>query len=250
MATLNCKEIVFEDIEAVLWDKDGTLADSHAFLRELAQARSHCIGQQVPGIEASLLAAFGCAEGRYDPAGLMAVGTRYDNEIAAAAYIAATGRPWATAVQLAQVAFRESDRSFTRKADFTPPFAGIPALLHQWHQQGLKMAVLSGDTTANIQDFLNRYELSRCVLWSAGSEAPPTKPDPQLVWTACEQLAVPPERCLVIGDSELDSQLAQNSGSRGFISVTWGGSPAIATAAAVLDTVEQLTCDRSSIRVH
>ena len=204
MVTLNCKGIVFEDIEAVLWDKDGTLADSHAFLRGLAKARSHRIGQQIPGIEAALMAAFGCEEGHYDPAGLMAVGTRYDNEIAAAAYIAATGKAWAESVQLAQVAFSESDRSFTRKADFTPPFKGIAALMHHWHQQGIKMAVLSGDTTANVQDFLDRYGFSRYVLWSVGSEAPPTKPDPQMVWTACERLAVAPERCLVIGDSELD----------------------------------------------
>jgi phosphoglycolate phosphatase len=239
MATLDCKGTVFEDIEAVLWDKDGTLADSHAFLRKLAQARSRQVAQQIPGIEPALMAAFGCEAGRYDPAGLMAVGTRYDNEIAAAAYIAATGRSWAESVQLAQVAFQESDRRFTRKADFTPPFVGIPELMHHWHQQGLKMAVLSGDTTANIQDFLERYALSPFVLWSAGSEAPPTKPDPQMAWMACQQLAVAPDRCLIIGDSELDSQLARNSGSRGFISVTWGGSPAIATADAVLDTVAQ-----------
>ena len=240
MTILQCKEIIFENIAAVLWDKDGTLANSHPFLKELAKLRSRYLAQSAPGIEASLLAAFGCEADRYDPAGLMAVGTRYENEIAAAAYLAATGQPWATAVQLAKAAFVESDRSFTRKADFTPPFSGITTLLGQWHAQGLKMAVLSGDTTANIQDFLKRYQFADWITWCAGSEAPPIKPDPQMVWTACDQLGVEPQHCLVIGDSALDAELAHHSGSRGFFSVTWGGSPAIAGAAAVIDQPEQM----------
>jgi phosphoglycolate phosphatase len=92
------------------------------------------------------------------------------------------------------------------------------------------MAVLSGDTTANIQDFLACYGLTPFISWCAGSEAPPVKPDPQMVWTACETLSVRPEHCLVVGDSALDLALARQSDSGGYISVTWGGSPAIAQA--------------------
>ena len=238
--TIQCSEVRFHQITAVLWDKDGTLADSHGFLRELAHQRSHRLNQKVPGIYDSLMAAFGCAQRQYDPAGLMAVGTRYENEVAAAAYVAATGKSWTEALAFAQSAFADSDRSVTRKAEFTPPFPKIPQLLRQGHELGLKVAVLSGDTTANIQDFLDCYGLSATVAWYAGSEAPPVKPDPQMVWTAGERLGVAPENCLVIGDSGLDEQLARRSGCAGFVSVTWGGSPAIATADAVLTDPQQL----------
>lgn len=105
---------------------------------------------------------------------------------------------------------------------------------------GLVMAVLSGDTTANIQDFLDCYDLAAQIAWSAGSESPPVKPDPQMVWTACEKLRVAPEECLVIGDSALDQQLAHNGKCAGFVSVTWGGSPAIAEAQAVLSEPQAL----------
>ncbi|MEM6437849.1 MAG: HAD family hydrolase [Cyanobacteria bacterium P01_D01_bin.115] len=239
MVTVRCRDLTFEHIAAILWDKDGTLADSHAFLRKLAESRSQTLAHQFPNIQVPLMAAFGCADDQYDAAGLMAVGTRYENEIAAATYIAATGKPWAEAVSLAQVAFAESDRRFVRKADFTPPFPEIPNLLRQGQQQGLKQAVLSGDTTDNIADFLRRYDLHGAVDSWAGSEAPPVKPDPQMAWTACEQLGILPENCLVIGDSELDQQLARRSGCRGFVSVTWGGSPAIAGADAVLEQPQQ-----------
>ena len=239
MVTVRCRDITFENITAILWDKDGTLADSHQFLRQLAEARSQTLAHQFPNIRVPLMAAFGCADGQYDPAGLMAVGTRYENEIAAATYIAAQGKPWAEAVSLAQLAFVESDRSFTRKADFTPPFPEIPLLLRKGQQQGLQQVVLSGDTTDNIADFLSRYNLHQAVDSWAGSEAPPVKPDPQMVWTACEQLDILPDNCLVIGDSEVDHQLASRSGCRGFISVTWGGSPAISGADAVLEQPQQ-----------
>ncbi|HEY9889242.1 MAG TPA: hypothetical protein V6D02_12630, partial [Candidatus Obscuribacterales bacterium] len=95
---------VFDNVAAILWDKDGTLADSHRFLRALAQVRAQAVAQGLPGLEAALMAAFGCGGDRYDPAGLMAVGTRYDNEIAAAAYLAATGLSWPEAVQRVQAA--------------------------------------------------------------------------------------------------------------------------------------------------
>ena len=238
--TVCCGKQQFQCISAILWDKDGTLADSHGFLRQLAHQRSHRLNQQVSGIYDDLMTAFGCAAGQYDPAGLMAVGTRYENEIAAAAYVAAKGKPWAASLQLVQSSFTESDRSVTRKADYTPPFADISRSLQEGHQRGFPMAVLSGDTTANIQDFLDCYDLAHTIAWSAGSESPPVKPDPQMVWTACEQLKVSPDECLVIGDSALDQQLAHNSQCAGFVSVTWGGSPAIANADAVLASPQEL----------
>jgi len=238
--TIRCGEVYLRGITALLLDKDGTLADSHPYLRSLALARAQRIEQQVPGSATSLLAAFGCSETHYNPAGLMAVGTRYDNEVAAAAYIAATGRPWSDALKIAQTAFVESDRAVVRKADHTPPFSGILDCLQRWHICGLKLAVLSGDTTANVEDFVNCYGLADIVTWCAGSERPPIKPDPQMLWSACQALGVTPEESLVIGDSELDAQLAYRGNARGFISVTWGGSPQIAGAIATLTHPDQL----------
>lgn len=237
---LQCKEICFENVLAILWDKDGTLADSHQFLRELATVRSRLIAEVVPGIESALLAAFGCQPERYDPAGLMAVGTRLENEVAAAAYIAATGRAWGEALEIAKQTFAQSDRYFSRKAHHTPPFAGISELLKTLRAKGFKGAVLSGDTTGNVQDFLDCYGLTDLVDHWAGSEQEPIKPDPRMVWNACDQLGITPEQTIVIGDSILDQQLARQAQVRAFISVTWGGSPAVPGADITLAMPGQL----------
>lgn len=233
MVTLVCQGKQFEDIAAVLFDKDGTLADSHRFLHQLAVARSKYLEQRVPDVEQALMAAFGCDERTCSASGLMAVGTRYENEIAAATYVAAKGARWGEALEVAQQAFATADQQLSRKAIATPPFAGILPMVEKMAHHGVKLAVLSGDTTANVQDFLDYHALTHFIHWCAGSEKVPRKPDPQMLWQACQQLQVLPEQSLVIGDSVLDRQLAHQGKAKAFISVTWGGSTAIEGADAI-----------------
>lgn len=239
MASIQCGRVRFDHISAVLFDKDGTLADSYGFLFQLAVARARCLEEALPGITPKLLAAFGCQGSKLSPTGLMAVGTRYENEIAAATYLAAAGYSWGESLEIVKAAFVAGDRAFVRKAAGTQPFAGIVALMETLRAAGLKLAVLSGDTTANVQDFLDCYGLAHLVDWCAGSEKPPVKPDPVMLQIACQRLEVLPEHSLVVGDSVLDYQLAQNGGARAFVSVTWGGSPAVPGADSVLATTAE-----------
>jgi phosphoglycolate phosphatase len=51
---------------------------------------------------------FGIEGDTLDPTGLMAVGSRRENEIAAAAYIAETGRGWIESLAIARSAFEEA----------------------------------------------------------------------------------------------------------------------------------------------
>ena len=240
---------VLPEIGGIVWDKDGTLADSFPFLLDLAQGRADRIETRVPGLGPDLLAAWG-ASGTLDPTGLMAVGTRHDNEVAAAAYIAAQGYSWVTALDLVRGAFVEADQAVACKATLTPPFPGIAPLLETCHGLGLPMAVISGDTTAHVAEFLQRYGLDRWITWSRGSDGPLgpvsdhrdlAKPDPALFHQACDRLRVAPDQVWVIGDSALDGAFARQGGAAGWISVTWGGSPPSATADATVDQISQLT---------
>ncbi len=240
MATLRVEMVDFPNIAAVLWDKDGTLADSRPFLKRLAQQRATYLEQRVPGTGSRLLAAFGCADGQYDPAGLMAVGSRYENEIAAASLVAMAGFPWGEALAIARHAFVESDRTLPPKAPLTPPFPSIPALLQRLHAAGIQQGILSGDTTDNIHAFIQHHHLDAYFQVWDGSDRPPFKPDPAMVWQACDRLGVAPEQCLLIGDSVVDAQLAQAGQTHAFLSVTWGGSSAIGTAAAILHQPQDL----------
>ncbi|HEY9707367.1 MAG TPA: HAD family hydrolase, partial [Oculatellaceae cyanobacterium] len=124
MVTIRCRDITFPNIQAIIFDKDGTLEDSQVFLRELGQKRSRLIDAQIPGIGEPLLMAFGINGDTLDPTGLMAVGSRRESEIAAAAYIAETGRGWLESLAIAHNAFEEADRYLKETANTSPLFAG------------------------------------------------------------------------------------------------------------------------------
>jgi phosphoglycolate phosphatase len=227
LATICCQNVTFPNIAAIVFDKDGTLANSQDFLRNLAQRRSRLIDAQVPGVQEPLLMAFGIENSQINPRGLMAVGTRRENEIAAAAYVAETGRDWIEALNLVHAAFIEADQYVSKKADHTPLFAGAIELIQSLAATGLKLAILSSDTTHQVQAFVQHYQLEPYFHSCLGTDSGPAKPDPLLLETVCAALNVSPAQTLVIGDSQADIQLAHAAGAAGCIGVTWGWTEAV-----------------------
>ncbi len=221
MATLQCGKVQFPDIQAVLFDKDGTLADSQFYLRQLSYARSRLIEAQHPGIQDNLLLAFGVSGNSVNPAGLMAVGTRQENVIAAAAYVTAWGKGWLDSLNLVQAAFTRADAQMPAKASATPLFEGAYELLSALHQADVRVGILSSDTTQNVKAFVEGYHLESLVQLQLGADDRFTKPDPALLSYACQLLDVLPDRSLVIGDSKADIEMARSAGLAS-VGVTWG----------------------------
>jgi phosphoglycolate phosphatase len=223
LATIQCGMVQFLNIQAVIFDKDGTLADSRSYLRTVGQRRSRLIDAQIPGVQDPLLMAFGLQDDRLNLAGLLAVGSRSENIIAAAAYIAETGRDWIESLEIARAAFSEADQLFKRKADHTPPIEGAIAVLQQLAQVHLKVGIVSSDTTSNIQDFVARYDLGVWVQAMLGCDLGINKPDPDLFYQVCDRLAISPQATLVVGDSAADIEMANRGGAAGCIAVAWEG---------------------------
>ncbi len=94
MIRLICKDKVFSDIQAIFFDKDGKLEDSRIYLHQLVTERIRLLSPHKFGIADHLPKTFGFNAGKIDPKGLMAVGSRKDNELAAAALIASSGCGW------------------------------------------------------------------------------------------------------------------------------------------------------------
>jgi phosphoglycolate phosphatase len=223
LVTLRCGRYLFHNVEAVVFDKDGTLANSQAYLRAMGQKRTDLLDRQIPGLQTTLWKMLGLVEGdRVDPAGLLAVGSRRENEIAVAAAIAHTGRSWTEALAIAQAAFLEVDQHMPRKADLTTLFPGTLPFVQTLHGVGLKLAILSADTTPKVKDFTQNYGLTAYFQLQMGAQVGISKPDPRLLDQACVELDVLPTQILVIGDSSADMQLAKRGGAMAAIGVTWG----------------------------
>ena len=209
MVTISCAGVSFSPIEAVIFDKDGTLAASEDYLRSLALRRSRLIDAQVPGVQEPLNLAFGAEGNTLAADGLMAVGSRQENQIAAAAYVAETGRGWIEALQLVQAAFKEADQFLQPKAPQTPLISGAIELLQALCQANVKIVVLSADSTAGVQEFIDQYQLAAYGAIGLGVDGYLSKSDPDLLQMLLEKLGVPADRILVVGDALSDVQVAR-----------------------------------------
>ncbi|WP_404790249.1 HAD family hydrolase [Altericista sp. CCNU0014] len=250
VATLRCRDRIFENIQAIVFDKDGTLAEVESYLKSLGQKRARLVDAKIPGVQEPLLLAFGLEASGVSPMGLLAVGSRRENEIAAAAYVAETGRDWAEAVAIAAAAFQEAESYLKPKAVHTPLLPNLGDSLSQLAQSGLKLGILSADTTAHIKEFVETYQLSSSIAAYQGDDGEGmSKPDPKLYELICRQLNVSPEQTVMIGDSTLDMKMARAAGSAGCVGVTWGWKMpvAIAQATCILDRPEDLQVFREGV---
>lgn len=223
-------------IEAILFDKDGTLADARLFLRNLAISRAKACAEilkrkdprQSTRFFKSLCRAFGVVPTGLDPDGLMAVGTRHANEQAVVDLMIEIGDPGAEATKRVTKIFSEVDGAMSSKAAQTPMFSGTRTMLQKLYAKSLKVGVLSSDSSSQVHAFLEHYELDSLVTeWRGTDRGDKPKPDPHLFWEMCDRMQVPPERTLMVGDSWADLEVARNAKAAAFVSVSegWGRSP-------------------------
>ncbi|WP_138497477.1 HAD family hydrolase [Nostoc sp. PA-18-2419] len=221
MAIIKCRNITFDNIQAILFDKNGTLEDSETYLRSLAQKAARLIDAQVPGVGEPLLMAFGVNGNTLDPAGIVSVASRRETEVAAAAYIAETGRGWFECLKIARQALDEAEKYIGQTP--SPMFIGSLEILKYLHEAGIKLGILSAATTDEVQQFVAHHQLGDYIQLQMGVDEGPSKPDPILFLQACQALGVEPSATLMVGDSVGDMQMARDAKAAGCIGITWVG---------------------------
>ena len=214
-----------QPIQAVLFDKDGTLSISEPMLHALAEARVfhglRLLREHHPELTAERLTecddllrrAYGLEPAGVHPAGTTAVASRSHNLISTATALAQVGLGWPEALSLSEVVFAATDNLHGQGSSHRPRATqGLHALMAQLASAGLRCAVISNDEMAGIQAFLAAEQLSGFfqACWSA--EHTPRKPDPAAVHALCAELGVPAEACALIGDANSDLRMAQAAG--------------------------------------
>jgi phosphoglycolate phosphatase len=224
MATIEAGRHCFQQIQAVMFDKDGTLAAVEPYLYQLGQRRAEILNTYQPGVKDDLLQAFGITAQGMNPAGSLAVASRYENIVSAATYLAASGLDWMHALDLATAAFREADQAFLpNKAEYTPMIKGVRSLLDTLNQAQVKLGLLSADVQYQVESFARTYGLADTFDYLQGTtQNQPTKTHSQFLSTACQSLQVDAARVLVIGDSSADLKMAEIGGAAGFIGFSGG----------------------------
>ncbi len=109
---------------------------------------------------------------------------------------------------------------------YLPHIDGLPKvheLLTALQQRGLKLAVASSAKQDELVPLLKKAHAAAILQRRTSSDdADESKPDPDIVQAALDQLKLPPEQVLMIGDTPYDVQAAHRAGVA-FIGVRSGG---------------------------
>ncbi len=219
-------------IEAVLFDKDGTLIEFHA-----TWGPATGVGLREAAADEEALAAAAASVG-FDLA--------TDSFLPGAAFIA---DPSDVIMELLQphIDLATFEQACMEAAlTTTTPAPGLPQLLHTLRAEGKKLAVVTNDWVhiTNTQlETLGWVGLFDTVVGSDSGYG--AKPEPGMVLGACERLGVSPEAAVMVGDTGHDINAGTAAGLRTVL-VTNGTPPdpeVAAQATKVLETLEQWTGD-------
>jgi beta-phosphoglucomutase len=178
---------------AVLWDLDGTLADSGDY-----HWRSWRDTLRLEGIELDyqqFLDSFGQKNDR--------ILTNWLGPDTAADTIRRIGD-----------AKEELYREFAR-AEGLVPLAGAVEWVRRLHGDGWKQAIASSAPRANVEVMLEAIGLASLMdAIVSADDVSRGKPDPQVFLRAAERLAVPPDACVVVEDAAAGVEAGRRAGMK------------------------------------
>ena len=94
-------------------------------------------------------------------------------------------------------------------------------VLEEFRRRGYPMAVVSNKPDSAVGILCRDYFAGLIPHTQGDTPGVPRKPAPDMVHMAAEKLGLAPERCIYVGDSEVDVLTAKNAGMV-CLSVTWG----------------------------
>ncbi len=229
MALLRCGDTVV-DCSGVVFDKDGTLLDSLKIWPELIRTRVLILQKKLDlGKEVVEMAerVMGLNEkGKVILRSVIVIGTREQTASAVNAVLYLNlGLPWDSGMEEVLNSFVEADRKLGLAA-MALPVTGAIDMLASLQKAGIKIAVATNDSLTRTQSLMELAGMGPYIsAYACRDEVREGKPAPDLFKLACKRLGLEAKDCLIVGDSLLDLQMAdQAGGARLKVGVLTGAS--------------------------
>ncbi|MCC6194077.1 MAG: HAD-IA family hydrolase [Burkholderiales bacterium] len=187
--------------QLIVFDWDGTLADSTTIIAQAIQAALRDMGEAVPD----------------DRAARYVIGLGLTDAIRTVAPALSTQRHPEVAAH-----YR---RHYLAREDDIPLFAGAADLLDELARADYLLAVATGKSRMGLDRVLARNDLVRRFHATRCADEGFPKPHPDMLLHLMDRLGVRAEATLMIGDTTHDLELARNAGVAG-VAVAYGAHEA------------------------
>lgn len=211
---------VVREVDAILFDKDGTLLDAFVLWHALADGRLRALGE-ADRLGPEVLAACEKQLGydretrRVDPRGPLAVAPQTEEIVINAAVVyRMTGMPWTEAKAIVEAAYAKAEERLRANIDaICSPVRGAREALAALRAAGVKLGLATTDVIPRSESMLRVTGLLEHFDFLGGRDLVKRgKPHPDLALLVCERLGVDPSRAAVVGDSPEDLLLGRNAG--------------------------------------
>lgn len=218
-------------IEGVIFDKDGTLTDSHVYWSEIIRRRANKICQFCDlryDLYTGLTFTMGLdiSTGRLMPDGPIAIKSRHEVISSLIRYLEKVGYS-DTHDTLVNI-FKEVSAEFIDVREYIEPIESCCRLVRKLKEFGVKMSLLTSDTTSNAEIATDHLGLSNYFDLILGTDkVNEKKSSGKTALYACEYMSLSPEKVIAIGDTEVDHIMSQEAGLGGCILVSSGQVPVV-----------------------
>ena len=103
----------------------------------------------------------------------------------------------------------------------TSPYEGILDLMGNLKNSGLRLAIISNKPMNTVKELAEEFFPGKLECAVGQSDELRRKPEPDMVFKVLEDLGLSVDKCVYVGDSEVDIKTARNAGMD-CISVSWG----------------------------
>lgn len=188
-------------LRLVLFDVDGTLTDSQAVITNAMIHAFEATGRAAPS-RPEMLSVVGLSL-RNVALGLMPDASPDEIDTWCEAY---------------KTAFHQGGNGHAA----SPLFAGMSEVLEELAgQESTLVGLATGKGRRGLDGMIAAQALGPLLVTTQCADEHPSKPHPSMVLTAMTETGVTANRCVVIGDTRFDLEMAHAAGVK-FIAVTWG----------------------------